>query len=1443
MIGRGAFFRYVILSWIYCSFSLSYFCNCTASRVLLEPAQVDNRIKLYIATASYELTYGTSGTRSGAGVALTSTTTRGDSKLDQNKIKAAGTFIEPVTRLVRKSEDSNQSLAGVAPLVYAITAANNLYQWMTVHGNQVPNTSPTSLTSSSSSTNSSSTPTNRSTSGTTLTGSTGGTTISGTDGHFQELSASIRAISEAIRKGNDNSYRLGRIPLLTAEGILAWNQNDYVKARERFAEIIQLNPHHCGPGPRIGLGLALYKLGHYAAAKNALRRAVQIDPHHPAALVALSFLEAHGQELAVSMGLVDENTLEHDKDSQSKAVQRSLVLAKKAITTVPDHPQGLLELSHAYFSNWTEVISPTTAAPVTVIATRGSRRLILSDVQCLNKFLPNTTIKLLVNIKGKGILVPMRLTASNATAMVPRANLGLVNSMIDTIPGDSLPVLNCRQVWGQASVQNVRIRMIDLSMSEKQARLAIASTRSSECRAEAYFALGRALHASGSYADAGVAYRQCLKINKDHTAALTGCAQCDVYKNAMDDAIKLLKRVLELRPDDRSATKLLATIYTKQQNMEKALDYARRASDLAPWDVSAAVLYSTLLMRQEGRPSVERALKVNEHAVKLLQEQGSVVPAALYSNLGVLHARLGMYLPSVSEKQAQREKADKEFSNALTQIAMEKYPGAVIALLTAKETHESAALSPAGVTVAFNIARLREQEGRPAEAEEMYSKLLGVHPSYLDCHIRLALIARSRGDFSTVHKHLQEVIAKGSAAANSVGGATSATVSSAAASAVVTALVLQGNLAERDGQRSLAREKYLAALKEPGFAEDPYALLSIANMDFQEIYRLRPEDAAVTKDEKYRSGKHHSASENTRDTILRKAFDEYKSVLKRYPTNVYAANGLGSVLAEQGRLEHAKEVFGLVREAAQECSPVYLNLAHTQVALGAHDAAIQMYSHVLRKFGGGSGSGGQTNGGTTDGSVGSVSVITGTPEDQVKVLTLMARAQVDARRFQDACSSLVRAVQLCPYDLRIQFNLAYTQEEEGVRIANEYLLEQHAIAAAAAAKQQAKLDGNTTGNAPVKRVTATITAEHLEKAVSYLRSSLRTFKWLLTQLEAKRQAVEHAETVANQMVENDLTGQQTETANDTLQKARQEYESLGFTTDQLTRFITLMENNRIVETVEGYLANAQAKAAVVRAEMAKRSAASSLRQREREAEKLVKQQEEERLKEEMRQKALELKSHLQGQQLKWQQVENDLAMAKAASVNRTGSGKKGTKPKRNDGSDSDSSGSSSDSDDSARKKKATDDKLHDLFGSDESSGSDSDSSSSESSDSSSSSGSSSSTSGNSRSSTGKGKKPNDTVLDDLFGDTTPANDMISTTNNPLTQGNNTTTTTTIVSSASKPSKLKKHSNTDNDGDMSDSDAEDNNNDNTSPAEVVPSLGNSSRKRNAAVIDDDDDDDE
>lgn len=69
-----------------------------------------------------------------------------------------------------------------------------------------------------------------------------------------------------------------------------------------------------------------------------------------------------------------------------------------------------------------------------------------------------------------------------------------------------------------------------------------------------------------------------------------------------------------------------------------------------------------------------------------------------------------------------------------------------------------------------------------------------------------------------------------------------------------------------------------------------------------------------------------------------------KQVLRNDPKNIWAANGIGAVLAHKGCVNEARDIFAQVREATAEFCDVWLNIAHIYVEQKQFVSAIQMVS-------------------------------------------------------------------------------------------------------------------------------------------------------------------------------------------------------------------------------------------------------------------------------------------------------------------------------------------------------------------------------------------------------------------------------------------------------------------------------------------------------------------
>lgn len=84
---------------------------------------------------------------------------------------------------------------------------------------------------------------------------------------------------------------------------------------------------------------------------------------------------------------------------------------------------------------------------------------------------------------------------------------------------------------------------------------------------------------------------------------------------------------------------------------------------------------------------------------------------------------------------------------------------------------------------------------------------------------------------------------------------------------------------------------------------------------------------------------------------LQYAADFYKGILGKDPANAYAANGIGTVLAEKGEIFKAKEVFNRVREVSDDSiADALLNLGHIYLAQKKNSEALQLYQQYLARI-------------------------------------------------------------------------------------------------------------------------------------------------------------------------------------------------------------------------------------------------------------------------------------------------------------------------------------------------------------------------------------------------------------------------------------------------------------------------------------------------------------
>ena len=149
----------------------------------------------------------------------------------------------------------------------------------------------------------------------------------------------------------------------------------------------------------------------------------------------------------------------------------------------------------------------------------------------------------------------------------------------------------------------------------------------------------------------------------------------------------------------------------------------------------------------------------------------------------------------------------------------------------------------------------------------------------------------------------------------------------------------------------------------------------------------------------------HSSYQNMRDKEKEKrhegrALQTYKTVLKIDPKNIWAANGVGCVLAHKNMLNEARDIFAQVREATADFSDVWLNIAHILVEQRQYMRAIQMYENCAKKF---------------------------YKHTNKELLSYLIRALFKANRLTECRQMLLKARHIAPEDNTLMHNLGKTE--------------------------------------------------------------------------------------------------------------------------------------------------------------------------------------------------------------------------------------------------------------------------------------------------------------------------------------------------------------------------------------------------------------------------------
>ncbi|KAJ8247539.1 hypothetical protein GJAV_G00247520 [Gymnothorax javanicus] len=475
----------------------------------------------------------------------------------------------------------------------------------------------------------------------------------------------------------------------------------------------------------------------------------------------------------------------------------------------------------------------------------------------------------------------------------------------------------------------------DYSKVQHLALHAFHNTEVEAMQAESCYQLARSFHVQEDYDQAFQYYYQATQFaSSTFVLPFFGLGQMYVYRRDKENAAQCFEKVLKAYPNNYETMKILGSLYATSDDQEKR-DIAKGHLKKVTEQYPDDVEAWIELAQILEQTDIQGALSAYGTATRILQEKVQAdVPPEILNNLGALHFRLG----NLGE-------AKKYFLASLERAK-------------AEGEHDEHYYNAISVTTSYNLARLYEAMCEFHEAEKLYKNILREHPNYVDCYLRLGAMARDKGNFYEASDWFKEALQINQDHPD--------------------AWSLIGNLHLAKQEWGPGQKKFERILKQPSTQNDTYSMLALGNVWLQTLHQ-------PTRDRE--KEKRHQD----------RALAIYKQVLRNDAKNLYAANGIGAVLAHKGYYREARDVFAQVREATADISDVWLNLAHIYVEQKQYISAVQMYENCLKKF---------------------------YKHQNTEVLLYLARALFKCGKLQECKQTLLKARHVAPNDTVLMFNVA-----------------------------------------------------------------------------------------------------------------------------------------------------------------------------------------------------------------------------------------------------------------------------------------------------------------------------------------------------------------------------------------------------------------------------------
>uniref|UniRef100_A0AC35TRU3 TPR_REGION domain-containing protein n=1 Tax=Rhabditophanes sp. KR3021 TaxID=114890 RepID=A0AC35TRU3_9BILA len=434
--------------------------------------------------------------------------------------------------------------------------------------------------------------------------------------------------------------------------------------------------------------------------------------------------------------------------------------------------------------------------------------------------------------------------------------------------------------------------------SEKYANLGLQLSEKDFLKAESHYLLGRCFHQQNETELAIKHYTQAITIRPDkYLLPRFGLGQLLVKTREYEKAIECFEKIIETYPKDVNTKKALVMLYIRSPGERIDIKLKRETTvknSLVELLAGTRLNDPTLLVenaRYLERYDVESSINEIKKVIDIYQAKAveeQVVPIELYNNLGVY-----LFLNKIYNE------AHKIFIDCLSTLRKQRD----------KDESEAKRLE---LTLNYNLARSMEELGYSDKALSVYDSITEWQATYAEAFIRKGKIAQCKGDFRTASEEFSKIIAFNPRN--------------------VDALTCLGCLHMERKEYKHAQEKFDKIIKIPEHKNDPFAHLALGTIWLQQLYAP---NRVKSKDEIH----------------VTRAYEFFAKVLRNYPKNIYAANGIAILLAFNAQYDEARECFASVRENSFGIKDAWINLAHVYAMQKNNLNAIKMYRAAIERFG------------------------------------------------------------------------------------------------------------------------------------------------------------------------------------------------------------------------------------------------------------------------------------------------------------------------------------------------------------------------------------------------------------------------------------------------------------------------------------------------------------